>query len=88
VTGRQALAVRTADSVIHTWDLARAIGVADTLDPSLVAWILTDRATIYAGLDVSSFFGAPEPSEEAGKDQDRLVRSFGRTPGWRPPVGG
>jgi uncharacterized protein (TIGR03086 family) len=80
VTGRQALAVRTADSVIHTWDLARAIGVVDTLDPSLVAWILSDRATIYAGLDVSAFFGAPEPAEEAGNDQDRLVRSVGRTP--------
>src|SRR5436190_714092 len=34
--GRQALALRMTDSVIHTWDLARAIGVDDRLDGGLV----------------------------------------------------
>jgi uncharacterized protein (TIGR03086 family) len=87
VTGRQALAVRTADSVIHTWDLARALGGSGTLDPGLVSWILEESPTIYAGLDVSSFFEAPLP-DASENDQDRLVRRFGRTPGWRPPVGG
>jgi uncharacterized protein (TIGR03086 family) len=88
VAGRQALAVRTADSVIHTWDLARALGVSDTLDAGLVAWILADRPAIYAGLDVAAFFGAPPPVRESESDQDRLVRAFGRTPGWRPPGAG
>jgi hypothetical protein len=49
VTGRQALAVRTTDSAIHTWDLAQAIGVDDTLDIGLVAWISNELDEIYAG---------------------------------------
>lgn len=88
VTGRQALAVRTADSVIHTWDLARALGVADTLDPALITWILTDLPAIYAGLDAAAFFGPPLPAAETDSDQERLLRRFGRTPGPAPPVGG
>jgi uncharacterized protein (TIGR03086 family) len=86
VTGRQALAVRTADSVIHTWDLARALQVSDVLDPGLVAWIQAESSTIYGGLDVSSFFVAS--SVVAGNDQDWLVGCFGRTPGWHPSGGG
>jgi uncharacterized protein (TIGR03086 family) len=89
ITGRQALAVRTADSVIHTWDLARALGVSDCLDPHLVAWILAERPAIYAGLDgMAAFFGPVTSGEPSESDQNRLVRGFGRTPGWNPPVGG
>src|SRR6266567_88775 len=50
VPGRQALAVRTTDTVIHTWDLARAIGADDLLDTGLVAWIDDHIREIYAGL--------------------------------------
>ncbi|GGX20360.1 hypothetical protein GCM10010341_47080 [Streptomyces noursei] len=34
VTGRQALAVRTTDTTVHTWDLARAVGLDDARPPS------------------------------------------------------
>jgi hypothetical protein len=34
VAGRQALAVRTTDATIHTWDLAQALGVDDRLGPA------------------------------------------------------
>jgi hypothetical protein len=71
VAGRQALAVRTADSVIHTWDLARALSVSDALDPALVSWIRAEQQSIYAGLDVASFLVS---------EQDRLLRTFGSTP--------
>src|SRR5438067_4784079 len=50
VTGRQALAVRITDATIHTWDLARALGVEEKLDPGLVEWIGDHLDTIYAGL--------------------------------------
>lgn len=79
VTARQALAVRTADSVIHTWDLAQALDVSAVLDPGLVSWILAEQESIYAGLEVSSFFDPPPPGE-SGTDQDRLLRRFGRSP--------
>jgi uncharacterized protein (TIGR03086 family) len=67
ITARQALAVRTADSTIHTWDLACAIGGDEHLDTSPVAWISDHLQEIYAGLAESPvtpdtthrFFAAP-----------------------------
>ncbi|GAA0377862.1 TIGR03086 family metal-binding protein [Microbispora corallina] len=89
VTGGQALAVRTADSVIHTWDLARALGVDDALDPGLVAWVDDNLAEIYAGLSETPvdlhtthrFFAAPDGTPGPGASrQDRLLHVMGRRP--------
>lgn len=89
VTGQQALAVRTADSTIHTWDLARAVGVEDTLNTSLVTWIEDHLEEIYAGLretptatdTTHQFFAAVEQDlPAAGSRQDRLLRRMGRKP--------
>ncbi|MYS81560.1 TIGR03086 family protein [Streptomyces sp. SID5474] len=89
VSGRQAIAVRTTDSVIHTWDLARAIGVDDALDAGLVGWIGSHLDDIYAGLmetptaveTTNRFFAAPdgEPAHD-GSPQDRLLHRMGRNP--------
>ncbi|MEW2179361.1 TIGR03086 family metal-binding protein [Streptomyces sp. NPDC005406] len=86
VAGGQALAVRTTDTVIHTWDLARALGVPEKLDPGLTAWIEDNLVHIYAGLAESPiavdtthrFFAAPgaPPAEETR--QSRLLRLMGR----------
>ncbi|WP_409466141.1 TIGR03086 family metal-binding protein [Amycolatopsis sp. GA6-003] len=92
VTGRQALAVRAADSTIHAWDLARALGGNDRLDPALVTWISEDLETIYAGLAESPvaaetthrFFAAAGTPSESASGQDRLLRLLGRDPGWQP----
>lgn len=81
LTGRRALAVRTADSTVHTWDLARALGADTTLDPDLVAWIDDERDAIYAGLELGPrFFGDPLPGPSGESRQDRLLRRFGRDP--------
>jgi uncharacterized protein (TIGR03086 family) len=87
VTGRQALAIRTTDSTIHTWDLARAVGVDDNLNISLVAWIDDHLDEIYAGLaetptaveTTHRFFAAPEDvlAHDASR-QDRLLHRVGR----------
>jgi uncharacterized protein (TIGR03086 family) len=88
LTGRRALAVRTADTVVHTWDLARAVGADDALDAGLVDWLDRDREQIYADLpetpaDAAAsrrFFG-PKGSDVAGASaQDRVLRWMGRTP--------
>jgi uncharacterized protein (TIGR03086 family) len=89
VTGRQALAVRTTDTTIHTWDLARAVGVDEQLDVRLVAWIDDRLEEIYAGLaetpaDVETthrFFAAPNGAltRDASR-QDRLLHRMGRRP--------
>jgi uncharacterized protein (TIGR03086 family) len=92
ITGRQALAVRTADSVVHTWDLARAIGADTTLDAGLVAWMERHLDDIYAGLGLTPadrdggglagrFFAAPQGEPPSGVSrQDRLLRWTGREP--------
>jgi uncharacterized protein (TIGR03086 family) len=89
LTGAQALAVRTADTVIHTWDLARAIGADDTLDPELLGWIDANLHQIYAGMTetpVSAetthrFYDPPTGELPPGAStQDRLLHLFGRSP--------
>lgn len=89
MTGEQALAIRTTDTVIHTWDLARAIGADERLDEGLVTWIMEHLDEIYAGLpetpiaadSTHRFFAAPVG--ELGPDasqQDRLLHVTGRRP--------
>jgi len=84
ITGAQALAVRTTDSVIHTWDLARATGADDRLNAELVTWIDEHMAEIYADLAESPianttgrFFATPtnDPGPTA---QSRVLHLMGR----------
>jgi uncharacterized protein (TIGR03086 family) len=94
VTGAQALAVRATDTVVHTWDLARAVGADETLDRGLVGWIDAELSTIYAGLAESPvsagtthrFFAAPRghPGPSA---QDRLLHRMGRGTAGHAPTG-
>jgi uncharacterized protein (TIGR03086 family) len=93
VTGQQALAVRTTDTTIHTWDLARAIGTDDTLHPGLVAWISDHLDEIYDGLaetpaaaqTTHRFFAAPPGKLPASASQQhRLLYRMGRQPGHAP----
>ncbi|MFF2144997.1 TIGR03086 family metal-binding protein [Kitasatospora sp. NPDC058190] len=89
LAGRQALAVRITDSIVHTWDLATALGLDDTLHPGLVAWISDHLDAIYAGLPETPvapdtthrFFAAPEgePAPAASR-QARLLHRMGRSP--------
>jgi uncharacterized protein (TIGR03086 family) len=87
-TGGQLLAVRTTDSVIHTWDLARAVGADDNLDRALVAWITANLDDIYAGLaetptapdTTHRFFAAAGDDPDADASiQHRLLHRMGRT---------
>jgi uncharacterized protein (TIGR03086 family) len=89
VVGRQALAVRTTDTAIHTWDLARAVGLDENLNASLVAWIDDHIDKIYVGLaetptaaeTTHRFFAVPECEvSSSASRQDRLLNRMGRKP--------
>ncbi|WP_218002745.1 TIGR03086 family metal-binding protein [Nocardia brevicatena] len=89
VSGQQALAVRTTDTAIHAWELARAVGVDDHLDPGLIAWIDDNLEAIYAGLTETPvaaetthrFFAAPACAlTDDASPQDRLLHRMGRNP--------
>ncbi|MFZ2503433.1 MAG: maleylpyruvate isomerase N-terminal domain-containing protein [Nocardioides sp.] len=71
------------DVLLHTWDLARASGQDDTLDP-------VEVETLYAGMtgmaDVirsSGQFGVQQPVAADAPVQDQLIAFIGRDPQWR-----
>jgi uncharacterized protein (TIGR03086 family) len=72
-----------ADTLVHTWDIARAAGVDDTLDPDAVrlvyaAYVARDQETMRqpgrygAAVD----FGG----DSSRSEQDRLIAFTGRDP--------
>ncbi|WP_121007633.1 TIGR03086 family metal-binding protein [Saccharothrix australiensis] len=70
----------TLDLGVHAWDLARAIGDSEQLDPALARTLLeyaTEHAEEFRG---SGLFGAPVPVPEDAPAQDRLVALLGRKP--------
>jgi uncharacterized protein (TIGR03086 family) len=74
----------TTEVLIHTWDLAKAAGVALTLD-SRLCQIGLDRAMANPSqFEGSGMFGPPIPVPEDAALQERLVGLFGRDPDWCP----
>lgn len=76
--GREYAMQLFADHLIHAWDLARAIGADERLDPDLVAacgeWF-SSQEEAYRGAGVIG----PRPSVAGDADpQTRLLAAFGR----------
>lgn len=89
VPGRQLLALRVTETLVHTWDLAVAVGAHTRLDPQLVDWAHRELPRTYAGVAESpvdpashhTFFAAPHgPLAPSASAQDRLLHRTGRTP--------
>ena len=80
-TGAQLLEMRVLDVAVHTWDLARAIGADESLDPDVTAFALTLQDTFEAARERGSF--APPPSKTPAhlSAQGRLLHLLGRRPG-------
>ncbi|MER7082752.1 TIGR03086 family metal-binding protein [Saccharopolyspora kobensis] len=86
--GRKLLGLLIADTAVHTWDLARAIGAPEDLDPGLVDWVEDNFEHLYAEvaegpLDPNSthrHFAAPSLPATAESDQHRMLRRMGREP--------
>jgi len=80
------LGVLTTDVLIHTWDLAKAVGVDVTLDPRLSHIGLERALANRKQFEESDMFGAPVPVPDDASVQDRLLGFSGRDPRWhRPP---
>ena len=79
------LAGLTQDVLVHTWDLARAVGADDQLDPDLCEHCLRRLPEDREAFAKSGMFG---PAVDVGADhglQDQLLARLGRDPSWRPP---
>lgn len=77
-TGAELLAMRVLDVTVHAWDLARALGVDDVLDPEAVEFALAHAELIEAGRQHGSFASLPSPSDGASQ-QARLLHLVGRS---------
>lgn len=91
--------IPSIDMVLHGWDLARATGQDDTIDPAEVEALWSAMSAIPAEvmekLRTPGAFGpgvevfGPEVTVLKGASlQDRLLGLIGRDPAWAPLVGG
>ena len=68
----------TGDLLVHTWDLARAIGVDDRLNPDACAVVYESLVPLDGSLRAPGFFGPKlEPAPDAD-EQARLLAFVGR----------
>ena len=69
-----------ADILIHTWDLARAAGLDETLDAELVHDVLAGMEPLDAMLRSSGQFGPRVDVPRGADEQTRLIAFTGRQP--------
>jgi len=74
----------TAEVLVHTWDLAQAIGVEPHLDPELCEVAARDIGTNDEALRSSGLFGPAVAVPEDAGAATRLVALMGRDPAWIP----
>jgi uncharacterized protein (TIGR03086 family) len=73
----------TTDVLIHTWDLARAVGADVKLDPELCR-LAYERAVPFDDvLRSSGMFGPKVDVADDADLQTKLIAFFGRDPNWR-----
>ena len=68
------------DILMHTWDLARATGQDETLDPDEVHRAYEGMQPLDAVLRESGHFGAKVEVPEDADEQTKLIAFSGRTP--------
>ena len=88
-TGTMPLAVAvdrfyTTDVFMHTWDLARASGQDDTLDPVHSGDLLAGMEPLDELLRGSGQYGPRVPVADDAPVHERLMAFVGRDPAWRP----
>lgn len=76
----------TSDVFMHTWDLARATGQDDTLDPDLCEELYQGMLPMDDVLRQSGQYGPKVPVPVDAGPQARLLGFIGRDPDWRPPA--
>ena len=68
------------DVLIHTWDLARATGQDETLDPDEVSGALQGMLPFDAVLRASGHYGPKVEVPARADDQTKLIAFTGRRP--------
>ncbi|MFI7542607.1 TIGR03086 family metal-binding protein [Actinoplanes sp. NPDC049599] len=74
----------TSDVFMHTWDLARATGQDDRLDPAFCAQLLGGMEQMEEVIRSSGQYGARVEVPADADAQTRLLGFIGRDPCWTP----
>jgi uncharacterized protein (TIGR03083 family) len=75
----------TRDVLVHTWDLARAVGAQDRLDPGWCELFYADLPADPQASSPSGMFKAPHAVDNEASEIDvqaRLLARLGRDPSW------
>jgi len=86
--GARAIGFHFIDYVVHSWDVARTLGVPVDFDVELLAAALTVAKAVPVGetrLAPGAAF-APEVAAPGAVGLDEIVAMLGRSPGWEPPM--
>jgi hypothetical protein len=75
----------TRDVLVHAWDLARAVGADDRLDPQWCEQFYPALPSNPSALSVSGMFDAPVAVDDQIDMQSKLLARLGRNPNWQPP---
>lgn len=70
----------TPDLLVHTWDLARATGQDESLDPAAVHELLEGMSAMLTDEMRGEQFGPAVPVPDDADEQTRLIAFTGRTP--------
>jgi uncharacterized protein (TIGR03086 family) len=76
----------TRDVLVHTWDLARAVGADDRLNPGWCELFYSRLPEDPQALAAPGIFGAPVMVGDDIDAQARLLARLGRDPWWRPQI--
>ena len=82
----QAISFHFIDYVVHSWDVAKTLGVDVTFDPPLLDVALTVAQAVPGGkarLGPGAAFG-PRIEWSGGTRLDEIVAILGRSPDWHP----
>jgi uncharacterized protein (TIGR03086 family) len=74
----------TADIVVHTWDLAKAVGLDATIDREMAERLLGELLAIGDVLVASGHYKVAVPVSDDASTEDKLVAASGRNPSWSP----
>jgi uncharacterized protein (TIGR03086 family) len=79
--------IYTADVFMHTWDLARATGQDERLDPERCAQMYEGMLPMDEMLRSSGQYGPRVPVPADADAQTKLLAFIGRDPEWAPSAG-
>lgn len=84
---RQAISFHFVDYVVHSWDVAKTLGIEPKFDPEVLDAALAVAEAVPSGQSrlVPGAAFAPRIEASGASPLDQIVAILGRSPDWQPP---